>query len=425
MFKQIMRSVARVSGAFLLTVTTSFLSGCGGGGSAPAAPSAPPTANQVPVTVQIFNANNPFPNRPYVSVTVCDAQNHCQDIDHILLDTGSTGLRIMPGVLNISLPAQVSANGLPIAECMRYGAGYFWGAQRLATVKMAGEVATNIPLTVAGDASIPSSAPDGCAATGPNAISGLPEFNGILGIGPQQVDCGANCEQSASSQMYFVCQGTAAGSCTATTMPMSMQTPNPVSRFATDNNGTVLSLPAAVNALGGMVGTLTFGIGTQPNNALNGVQMYRSSVPGLDFPLLAANVDGVASFAFLDTGTNAYNLAQTGTPSVSSPPPFLQAISGLAVCGQAGGPYCPPAPTSLQVRLNGSNGNPTSWQTITLADPTTAFQNGLAVIPTLAFQNSGFPGFSILGLPFYFGRTVATAITGSPTPYGPGPYWAF
>lgn len=409
---------------FAAVFLVALLSACGGGnGTVATAP--PPTPNQVPITVEMFNLNNPFPNRPYVTVKVCDAQNNCQDIDHVLLDTGSTGLRIMPGVLNLALPAQTYTNGDPVAECMQYGAGYFWGAQRIATVKMAGEVAANIPVTVAGDSSIPVNAPSGCAATGANAIAGLPEFNGILGIGPQKTDCGSSCEQSNSAQMYFACQGGSTGSCNAVTMPVAMQTSNPVSQFATDNNGTVITFPAANGNQSYMTGTLLFGIGTQPNNSLSGVQVYHSSVPGAEFPLLAANMDGVASFAFLDTGTNAYVFAQTGSPVINGSPPFMQAISGLAVCGQSGGPYCPPAPATVQIRLNGSNGNPTSWQTITLSDPTAAFQNNLPVIPTLAFQNSDFPGYSTLGLPFYFGRTVATAISGAKTSYGVGPYWAF
>ena len=424
MFKHVMESTGKFYALAVVAALAGLLAGCGGGSGAVAV-SPPPTANQVQVKVAMFNPSNPFPNRPYVTVTVCDAQNNCQDIDHVLLDTGSTGLRLMPGVLNLSLPSQVATDGTPIAECMQYGAGYFWGAQRIATVKMAGEVAANIPVTVAGDTSIPANAPAGCAATMQNAIAGLPEFKGILGIGPQETDCGSSCAQSTSSQMYFSCQGGATGSCTGTTMPVAMQTPNPVSRFLTDNNGTVLSFPAVASAQGSMEGTLTFGLGTQANNAISSLQVYRSTVPGLDFPLLAGNVNGAASFVFLDTGTNAYSLAQTGSPVVLNKPPSMQAISGLAVCGQAGGPYCPPAPVSLQIRLNGSNGNPTSWQTIHLADPTLAFQQNLAVIPSLAFQNSDFPGYSILGLPFYFGRTVATAISGSTTPYGVGPFWAF
>lgn len=414
-------SVRYIITAFLVAL----LSACGGGGGGTVATAPPPTPNQVPVTVEIFNLNNPYPNRPYVTVKVCDTQNNCQDIDHVLLDTGSTGLRLMPGVLNVSLPPQNDANGEPVAECMQFGAGYFWGAQRIATIKIAGEIAANIPVTVAGDQSIQANAPSGCIATGPNAIAGLPEFKGILGIGPQKTDCGSSCEQSPSAQMYFVCQGGSAGRCMAVTMPVAMQTPNPVSQFVTDNNGTVLTFPSTSENQATLTGTLSFGIGTQPNNSLSGVQIYHSSVPGAEFPLLAANVNGIASFAFLDTGTNAYSLAQTGSPVINSRPPFMQAVSGLAVCGQAGGPFCPPAPVSLQIRLNGSNGNPTSWQNITLSDPTAAFQKNLSVIPSLAFQNSDSPGISILGLPFYFGRTVATAISGAKTGYGIGPYWAF
>jgi len=425
LFTHSARSVGRLCQPAAAFVLALGLAACGGGSTPVATPPAAPTPNQVPVTVAIFNPDNPVPNRPYVTVTVCNAQNQCQDIDHVLLDTGSSGLRLMPGVLNIALPAQTASDGSAIAECMQYGAGYFWGAQRVATVKMGGEVASNITLTVAGDTSIPTNAPAGCVATGPNAIAGLPEFKGILGIGPQPTDCGPSCAQSTSGQKYFACQGGPTGSCTVIAMPVELQTPNPVSRFISDNNGTLLSFPAASASRGSLVGTLTFGIGTQANNVIDGLQIYRSSVPGRDFPLLAANVNGVASFAFLDSGTNAYSLAQTGNPVLLSQPPSLQAISGLAVCGQAGGPYCPSAPVSLQIRLNGNNGNPTSWNTITLADPTAAFQQNLAAIPTLAFQNAAMPGFSILGLPFYFGKTVATAISGAPTPYGVGPYWAF
>ena len=422
---ELIQAVGRLMRATAAAITVAVLAGCGGGGGPAVVPLPPPTPNQIPVTVEQFNPSNPVPNRPYVTVTVCDAQNNCQDVDHVLLDTGSTGLRIMPGVLRLSLPAQQNADGSVIAECMQYGAGYFWGAQRIATVKMAGETAANMAITVAGDTSIPTTAPAGCTATGPNAISGLSEFNRILGIGPQKTDCGASCEQSTAAQLYFSCQGGAAGSCVAVTMPVAQQTPNPISLFASDNNGSVLTFPAVNAPQDRVVGTLTFGIGTQSNNTIKGLQIYRSSVPGMDFPWLAANVNGVSSFAYLDTGTSFYSLAQTGSAAVLSRPPFVQAISGLAVCGQPGGPYCPPAPQSVQIRLNGSNGNPTSWQTVTLADPTAAFQANQAVIPTLGMQNNDSPGVSVLGLPFYFGRTVATAIDTMPTPAGAGPYWAF
>ena len=35
------------------------------------------------------------------------------------------------------------------------------------------------------------------------------------------------------------------------------------------------------------------------------------------------------------------------------------------------------------------------------------------------------PGFFDWGLPFFYGRTVFTAIEGAATPGGAGPYWAY
>jgi len=137
---QLMQAVGRLMRATAATVcVVAALAACGGGGGPAAVPLPPPTPNQVPVTVEQFNPNNPVPNRPYVTVTVCDAQNNCQDVDHVLLDTGSTGLRIMPGVLRLSLPAQQNADGSVVAECMQYGAGYFWGRSALPPSKWQGK----------------------------------------------------------------------------------------------------------------------------------------------------------------------------------------------------------------------------------------------------------------------------------------------
>jgi hypothetical protein len=38
---------------------------------------------------------------------------------------------------------------------------------------------------------------------------------------------------------------------------------------------------------------------------------------------------------------------------------------------------------------------------------------------------SGLPQSFDWGLPFFYGRTVFTAISGASTPAGPGPYWAW
>ncbi|MEJ2399534.1 MAG: DUF3443 family protein, partial [Gammaproteobacteria bacterium] len=57
------------------------------------------TSNTTSVTVDagppvLTSANSYTYNRPYVSVKICDSSGNCQVIDHILLDTGSVGLRV-------------------------------------------------------------------------------------------------------------------------------------------------------------------------------------------------------------------------------------------------------------------------------------------------------------------------------------------
>src|SRR5438132_8191135 len=92
--------------------STLGLSACGGGGGGssappaasstptPAAPAAAPApasasdANVVPITIDSGTTGQAF-NSAFVTVTVCvPGATACQQIDHVLLDTGSFGLRI-------------------------------------------------------------------------------------------------------------------------------------------------------------------------------------------------------------------------------------------------------------------------------------------------------------------------------------------
>ncbi|RYF36373.1 MAG: DUF3443 family protein, partial [Comamonadaceae bacterium] len=76
-------------------------------------------------------SNSAF-NSPYVSVTVCaPGTDVCQVLEHVLVDTGSSGLRIFGS----SLPARVAlppatTGGLPVSECMQFASGYTWGTVR-------------------------------------------------------------------------------------------------------------------------------------------------------------------------------------------------------------------------------------------------------------------------------------------------------
>ena len=116
----------RIHRLLIAAAASLLVSACGGGGAPTATASAPATpqvANQVPITVEQYSKTVAYPNAPFVTVTVCDASNNCQAIDHVLLDTGSSGLRLMPGVLTLNLPGQTTASGAQVAECAQYGSG--------------------------------------------------------------------------------------------------------------------------------------------------------------------------------------------------------------------------------------------------------------------------------------------------------------
>ena len=71
-------------------------------------------------------------NHAYVTVKVCapGSQTQCASIDHVLLDTGSWGLRLVRSVLTadtVTLSAETDAQGNTIEECVTFGGGQTWG----------------------------------------------------------------------------------------------------------------------------------------------------------------------------------------------------------------------------------------------------------------------------------------------------------
>lgn len=70
-------------------------------------------------------------NRAFITITVCEpgSATNCKTFDHILVDSGSTGLRINQsamGSFSASLPA-IEYNGVPLYTCMQYAGGYGFG----------------------------------------------------------------------------------------------------------------------------------------------------------------------------------------------------------------------------------------------------------------------------------------------------------
>ena len=101
---------------------------------------ATPTQNVQPITVNAGPANN-YANGLFTSVTICvpGSTANCQTIDGVLVDTGSSGLRILSSALTLTLPQQTVEwqSGGRMQSVRRW---LYLGARcRLADIAMAGE----------------------------------------------------------------------------------------------------------------------------------------------------------------------------------------------------------------------------------------------------------------------------------------------
>jgi hypothetical protein len=397
----------------VLLAVAALLPGCGGGGggtpaTAAATPGSNATANVHPVSVEPGLSNNV--NQLFTSVTLCapgDSSN-CQTIDNIVVDSGSSGLRILSSALasSLALTQQTDAKGSAVVECAHFVDGYTWGPVKLADLKLAGEQARSLPIQVMGDANV-AAVPVRCSATGPskNSVAEL-RANGILGISVFRQDCGSACVPANNRGQYYACTSSV---CQQTPMPLAQQVQNPVSLFAVNNNGLIIELPPVPDAGAARVsGSMVFGIGTQANNALASATVIGVDAGSGNFTTLYKGLGYGASF--IDSGSNGLF--------------FQDSIALCAGTSAAPGFYCPASTLTASARIQGANGaSATVNFSIANADALLAGNPGFA-----AFGNLGAPFAANTfdwGLPFFYGRHVYTAIEGASTPAGPGPYVAF
>lgn len=392
-----------------------FAGACGGSGSSPSQTQTPPPtgANVATLTVNAGPAGI-YANGAFTSVTVCTpGTSTCQTIDGVLVDTGSSGLRLLSSALTVSLPQQNYTDGNPVAECLPFVIGYTWGPVQTADVEMAGEKASSVPVQVINETAFPLPSSSLCASNpgGPSDTLNTLGANGIVGVGNFEQDCGGACALPPSTpqnptqnpNLYYECP---AAGCTAIAESLTLQVENPVALFSTDNNGVIIELPSASGPLATLTGSLVFGIGTQSNNGLNGAIVY----PVDD------NGNFVTSFnkaqyneSFIDSGSNA----------------FFFPDSGIPVCADDTAFYCPTSTLSLSATNAGYNGTPTGTVNFSVANADNLFNDNLTanVFGQLAGPNT-ITSFD-WGLPFFYGRNVYTAIEGKSTPGGTGPYWAY
>lgn len=393
------------------------VAGCGGGtasggGNVGGNSIAAAAANVQPVTVDAGPANSV--DILFVTVDVCvPATGTCQAVDHIQVDTGSSGLRIMASVLSppmISALPQQTVNGSPVAECAQFADGSSWGSVRLADVKMSGEVASGVPIQVIGDPNPAFVEPTNCPGPPENTVTAF-GANGVIGVGEFIQDCGSACA-AAGTNFYFACPCTAGSSDTG--LPVNLQVANPVALFANDNNGVIVELPSIPAAGQATVsGSLVFGIGTQPNNGLGSARVIKTA-PDTGY-LVTTYQGSTNTFSLFDSGSSAYFFTDTR-------------IAQCNPSGVAPGYYCPSAPQNLSAVIRGTDNvgatvgfSVANAENLFNANQTySAFNNiGYYVAPSQLY------GTFIWGLPAFFGRNVYTAIEGKNTSAGPGPYIAF
>ncbi len=383
-----------------------FLSvGCGGGTGTKVNAIAQPAQNVAPITVNSGPAGN-YVNGAFASVTVCvPGTSTCQTIDGMLVDTGSSGLRILSSVLTIPLPQQTAASGSPVAECLPFVASYTWGPVQTADVQIAGEKASAVPVQVLSDSDY--KVPGGCTSSGFPFADTLQTLgaNGLLGIGLFAQDCGEACAQpgSANPGLYYECPSTG---CVVTGEGLAQQVQNPVALFSSDNNGVIVELPAVSGGQPSVSGSLVFGIGTQSNNGMGGATVYAPDANGY---LTATYNSQPYPKSFIDSGSNGYFFLDSST-------------TGLPDCAMANGFYCPASTQSFTVTNEGSNAASGTIQ-FSIANAETLFSNQSDFV--YGDLGGPAPGYFDWGLPFFFGRNVFVAIESAPTPSGTGPYWAY
>ena len=391
--------------------------------------------NQLPVSVDAGPTGN-YVNGLFATVTVCTPGNtNCQTIDHVLVDTGSNGLRLLAqgaagGIFDpTGYPLETDTSQNTISECHQFFDGYTWGSVSLATVQMAGETATSVPggtapgvpIQIIGDSRVPS-APGSCSSVGPDigTLNALGAY-GVLGVGNFEQDCGPGCASGNSApNVYYTCTGS---SCTAAFVQLVQQVTNPVWVLPADNNGVVIQLPPL--PAGGtttVTGSLLFGIGTQSNNGLGSATVFDTDVNAYFNTTFNGQLN---SCSFIDSGSNANYFPSSNYPNLT------------ACSGQLSGFYCPPAALSPLVltasNQSASNTNGASGTvSFNVGNANTLFTNNNA--QNTAFSELGAPnppvggcGSFDWGLSFFYGRSVYTGIEQQPvtgTSYV-GPFWAY
>ncbi len=386
------------------------LAACGGGGAgvtptpnptpdpSPTPTPTPLAANAVAVIIEPGPGSNV--NVPYVSVKVCaPGTSTCQTIDHVLVDTGSFGLRLLASnVTALALPAQTDSSGSAVLSCGQFVNFVTWGPVKLADVTIGSKRVGALPIQAVADPKYPS-IPVSCgsarsAATTASALGA----NGILGVGVRTNDDQQyyNCVSGARFHSIDPCM---------INLAAAKQVQNPVALFASDNNGVVLQFPAVPSTGADRLdGVMLFGIDTQDNNRLGAAKVVPTDASGY----FTTTYKGTAlRQSFMDSGSNGLFFADASLSPCSS------VDSGF---------YCP-SPTQNLTASIALQGGASGSVNFAIADAAALLFSTGYVFNNLGGSMTG-ASFD-WGLPFFLGRSVYTVIEGRSTSAGVGPMYAY
>jgi len=440
---------AATAAPFLLGVMCLLsLAGCGGSGSNTVTATTVNNTATLTASSGLNGLSGGIVNGLYITVTVCQhGTATCKQIDNVQVDTGSVGLRLVPAALGSVALTPILVNASPLEECIQYGdTSYSWGPLEFADVQIAGEKALNIPVQLLGQvtapppsATQPTAGGVSCLQSTPNSsLPGTPPgnedtvaslgSNGILGIAGVIFDCGnataCTTVSFTSGFPYYICPN---GTCQAVGVPTADQSVNPVSQFASDNNGVMITLPTVASTGAVTVsGTMNFGIATRTDNALGSATIFALDACG-DFPTVTFNgisytdtnctnsTGGLGGF--LDTGSNALFVSDANTLKTFG---IIDCPSNTSAVGF----YCVSGGTATLSNINfiGFGGVGSANISLNINNATTLFSTNNAVFNDLGSDSmpGGNPStdFWDLGMPFFLGRTVFVGIAGTAVPTG-------
>lgn len=378
-------------------------------------------AHVIPVCVDDgIRSQYRFVNRPVITVRLCVpgkySEKDCVNVDHVLVDTGSTGLRIATPALvkQLALPAITDSASQPVAECMRFVSGWTWGSLNKADVYVGGLVARNVSLQMMGHSSLNPqlggngggafpNVPTECSTSvkpGKIAEGATPDPDitqvmqeGIQGI----IGLSVNSYNQYYGDQYFICP---TGVCSNAFNFSLNSRPGHLSVYMNDYAGGVaLSFPnVSSNGARNLLGTLSFGVASLPSNVskirLNQYGQFTTTINRQSY-----------SQSYIDSGSNGF---------------FFEANSSenLPLCTKNGF-YCPSTSRQLTATMTGLlNSSSMVSFNVTNAETLSSLRTLPNSINNLAGPAPASPGLSIdptfaWGFPFFIGRTVYTVMEGT------------